>query len=100
MFLYFRKILLTTIFSTKLKSKTHHNDIKKRSILIHEILKKVYDKNVYEEKIKPLQGKEFEELSKTLSSGIPIATPVFDGASVDDVTELLKLVYLNNTEFL
>ena len=25
-----------------------------------------------------------------LASGVPIATPVFDGASVDDVTELLK----------
>ncbi len=72
----------------------HHNDLKKRNILIHEILKKVYGKNVYEEKIKPLQGKEFDELAKNLSSGIPISTPVFDGASVEDVTELLKLAEL------
>ena len=42
----------------------------------------------------PLQEKEFEELTKTLTSGIPISTPVFDGASVDDVTELLKLAEL------
>jgi len=70
------------------------NDIKKRNTLIHEILKKVYEKNIYDEKIKPLQGKEFEELTKNLSSGIPISTPVFDGASVDDVTELLKLAEL------
>ena len=72
----------------------HQNDIKKRNNLIHEILKKVYDKNIYEEKIKPLQEKEFNELTSTLSSGIPVATPVFDGASVDDVTELLKLAEL------
>ena len=71
-----------------------HNDIKKRDILIRDILKKVYDKNIYEEKIKPLQGKEFDELARTISSGIPISTPVFDGASVSDVTELLKLAQL------
>jgi len=29
-----------------------------------------------------------------LSSGIPIATPVFDGASIDDVTQLLELADL------
>ena len=71
-----------------------HSDIKKRDKLIHEILRKVYDENIYNEKIKPLQGKEFDELTKTLSSGVPIATPVFDGASVDDVDELLKLAEL------
>jgi len=71
-----------------------HNDIKKRNNLVHDILKKVYEKNIYDEKIKPLQGREFDELAKTLSSGIPISTPVFDGASVDDVTELLKLAEL------
>ena len=52
------------------------------------------EKNIYEEKIKPLKEKEFDELTKNLSSGIPISTPVFDGASVDDVTELLKLAEL------
>jgi len=68
-----------------------NTDIKKRDKIIHEILQKIYDPNIYEEKIKPLKGKEFEELTKTLSSGIPVATPVFDGASVDDVSGLLKL---------
>jgi len=72
----------------------HQNDLKKKNMLIHEVLKKVYDKNIYEEKIKKLEQKEFDELSLTLSSGIPISTPVFDGASVDDVTSLLKLADL------
>ena len=71
-----------------------HNDIKRRNDLLHNILKKIYEVNVYDEKIKPLQGKEFEELVKTLSLGVPISTPVFDGASVDDVTRLLKLAEL------
>ena len=69
-------------------------DLEKRNSLINEILKKVYGNDVYNEKIKSLNTKEFEELSSNLSSGIPISTPVFDGASVDDVTELLKLANL------
>jgi len=72
----------------------NHNDAAKKNNLISGILKKVYGNKVYEEKIKPLNEKEFEELSVNLSSGVPIATPVFDGASVDDVTNLLKLADL------
>jgi DNA-directed RNA polymerase subunit beta len=71
-----------------------HNDIKKRDGLIHNILKKVYGDNIYEKKVKPLNDKEFDDLIINLSSGIPISTPVFDGASVEDVTELLKLAEL------
>ena len=71
-----------------------NEDKKKRNILVHGILEKIYDKKIYEENIKTLNDKEFDELSKTLSSGVPIATPVFDGASVNDVNELLKLAGL------
>ena len=72
----------------------NHNDTTKKNNLISGILKKVYGSKIYDEKIKPLNEKEFEELSINLSSGVPIATPVFDGASVDDVTDLLKLADL------
>ena len=68
--------------------------IQKKEASIAEVLKKVYGEEIYNKKIKSLQKKEFEELSTNLSSGIPIATPVFDGASVNDVTELLKLADL------
>jgi len=71
-----------------------HHDTNKRNNLIGEILKKVYGNDIYEKKIKPLNEKEFGELSANLSSGIPISTPVFDGASVKDVTKLLKLADL------
>jgi len=71
-----------------------HNDTAKRTAAISEILKKVYGNKIFDEKIKTLNKKEFEELSINLSSGIPISTPVFDGASVNDVTELLKLADL------
>ena len=69
-------------------------DIDKRNSSIREVLKKVYGNNIYDTKIQSLNKKEFEELSSNLSLGIPIATPVFDGASVDDVAELLKLADL------
>jgi len=69
-------------------------DIDKRNSSIREVLKKIYGKNVYDTNIQSLNTKEFEELSSNLSLGIPIATPVFDGASVDDVAELLKLADL------
>jgi len=51
---------------------------------------KLFGDNLYDN----LNKKEFEELSSNLSLGIPISTPVFDGASVDDVAELLKLADL------
>ena len=71
-----------------------HTNIEKRNNSIREVLKKIYGNDIYDKKIKSLNEKEFKELSFNLSSGVPIATPVFDGASVDDVTELLKLANL------
>ena len=71
-----------------------HNNIRKRDELIHNILKKVYGDNIYEKKIKPLKDKEFDDLIVNLLPGIPVSTPVFDGASVEDVTELLKMAEL------
>ena len=69
-------------------------DIKKRNNQVNEIFKKVYGKKIYEEKINNLNEKEFEELTTNLSQGVPISTPVFDGASVKDVDELLKIAEL------
>ena len=69
-------------------------DIEKKNGSIREVLKKVYGNNIYDTKVQSLNKKEFEELSSNLSSGIPISTPVFDGASVDDVAKLLELADL------
>ena len=73
----------------KLKS-----DADKKNNAIHQIYKKVYGDKIYKENIKSLNEKEMDELTLNLSLGVPISTPVFDGASVDDVTELLKLADL------
>ena len=71
-----------------------HQDKNKKNNLITDILKKVYGNKIYDEKIKPLKERDFEELCNNLSSGIPMSTPVFDGASIDDVTKLLELANL------
>ena len=47
-----------------------------------------------EKEIKKLKEDETKDLLKNLSNGIPIATPVFDGASVEDVTSMLKFAEL------
>ena len=71
-----------------------HSEQKKRQSIISELLKKIYGEETYDQKIKQLKSKEFDELSKNLALGVPISTPVFDGASVEDVDDLLKLADL------
>ena len=45
----------------------------------------------YDEVISKLTKKEIAELVQNLSNGVPIATPVFDGASTDDINKMLDL---------
>ena len=71
-----------------------YSDKNKSHNLVNGILKKIYGNDIFDTKIKSLNEKDFEELSSNLSNGVPISTPVFDGASVDDVTNLLKLADL------
>jgi DNA-directed RNA polymerase subunit beta len=51
-------------------------------------LKEVYGVN---ETIQSLDDKEVVELGENLRRGIPIATPVFDGAREKDIVEMLKM---------
>src|SRR5690606_30548249 len=41
-----------------------------------------------------LQDEEVAELAKNLSNGVPMATPVFDGANEDEIKNLLKMADL------
>jgi DNA-directed RNA polymerase subunit beta len=59
---------------------------------LKETLKKVYGD---EETIKSLNDSELLELGRNLSHGVPIATPVFDGAKEADIEEMLKLAGLD-----
>ena len=47
--------------------------------------------NYYDEVITKLNRKEIFELVENISNGLPVSTPVFDGASTDDITKMLNL---------
>ena len=61
---------------------------------ISNFLKSIYGKDVFEQSLDKLNKTEFKDLCENLESGIPIATPVFDGAKEKDVTDMLKLANL------
>ena len=60
-------------------------------------LKDIYGTSYYNQVISKLSTKEIAELVQNLSNGIPIATPVFDGASTKDINEMLNLAKLPGT---
>tara|TARA_B100001123_G_scaffold2015_1_gene2788 strand:- start:77 stop:850 length:774 start_codon:yes stop_codon:yes gene_type:complete len=64
---------------------------------ISKFLKSIYGKDVYSDKIEKLSQTEFEDFCKNVQNGIPIATPVFDGAKESDVTKMLELADLPNS---
>ncbi len=55
---------------------------------LKEMLKKVYGEH---ETIKALDDRELVELGQNLRNGVPIATPVFDGAKEGDIEAMLDL---------
>ncbi len=64
---------------------------------IKSFLKNVYGKEIYDEDIEKLNQSEFEDLCSNIRHGVPIATPVFDGAKENDVTKMLQLADLPNS---
>jgi DNA-directed RNA polymerase subunit beta len=45
------------------------------------------------EKLDHLSDDEIKEMAQNLSTGVPFATPVFDGAAEDEIRSMLKLAY-------
>ena len=77
--------------------KFHLKDFESQISKIKEKLKLIYGNNYYEQVISKLSKKEIAELVKNISEGVPISTPVFDGASTKDITEMLNLAKLPNS---
>ncbi|MBO5997458.1 MAG: DNA-directed RNA polymerase subunit beta, partial [Alphaproteobacteria bacterium] len=50
----------------------------------------VYEKDEYKEEIESMSDAEVLELADNLKDGVPIATPVFDGAKMDDINRMLE----------
>ena len=60
-----------------------------RSDELRRLLKGIYDKPQYDEDIAGLSGDDVAELGDALRAGVPFATPVFEGATEDDIVTML-----------
>ncbi len=63
---------------------------------LRELMKDIYGEN-YAEQLDDLSDDELLELAKNLRKGVPMATPVFDGAMEADVTAMLRKAGLDES---
>ena len=64
---------------------------------LRAVMKTVYSKQEYAERINDLSDEQVLELSANLRRGVPMATPVFDGAHEPDIVEMLEKAGFNNS---
>ncbi|OYV72387.1 MAG: hypothetical protein B7Z70_14930, partial [Acidithiobacillus ferrivorans] len=57
-------------------------------------LAEIYNRSGKKEDLDSLTDQEIRELSTNLRSGVPMATPVFDGASEEEIRDMLELADL------
>jgi DNA-directed RNA polymerase subunit beta len=69
------------------------SDIKK----LKTKLKDVYGESEFKDKVSRLDDKQMLEMANNLRGGVPMATPVFDGAKEADIDELLTQAGLSTT---
>jgi DNA-directed RNA polymerase subunit beta len=81
---------LKTLINKMSKKIEKNEDIKK-------ILTTVYGGDFYSKTIEKLSTTELSDYIHNMKNGIPIATPVFDGAKEADVTTMLKTAELPET---
>ncbi len=62
-----------------------------------DMLKDIYGEKEFAEQIAPMSTEQLIELSENLRKGIPIATPVFDGARMSDIEGMLTKAGLNTS---
>ena len=62
---------------------------------IRDKLKYVYGDETYKEDIANMEDAEVVELAGNLKKGVPIGTPVFDGAHERDISEMLNKANVN-----
>jgi len=64
---------------------------------LRKVLKTVYSKEEFETRIAPLDDAQVVELAGNLRNGVPMATPVFDGAHEVDIVEMLSRAGLDSS---
>ncbi len=65
-----------------------------RAAEIREFLGKIYNLTGKPEELKSLDDEQTRELAQNLSNGVPFATPVFDGATEEEIRGMLELACL------
>jgi DNA-directed RNA polymerase subunit beta len=60
---------------------------------LRSFLDEVYNATGRKEDLSQLSDDQLLEMSQNLTTGMPFATPVFDGASEDEIRAMLKLAY-------
>ena len=60
---------------------------------IREYLNKVYNTTGAKAQIDSLDDDQIIEMARNLKNGVPLATPVFDGATEEEITGMLELAY-------
>jgi DNA-directed RNA polymerase subunit beta len=58
---------------------------------------KLYDDNEAEEFVNSLDDRDFTKFANNLSSGLPVATPVFDGAKEQDIVNAYNLANIDSS---
>jgi DNA-directed RNA polymerase subunit beta len=61
---------------------------------IRKFLTKIYNSTGKSEELDSFSDEEILELAKNLTKGVPFATPVFDGATEDEIKNMLELAGL------
>ena len=61
---------------------------------LNERLKEIYGEKQYKKEVATLTEDEKMEMISNLKNGVPMATPVFDGASGDDINRMLTMAGL------
>ncbi|MBW7837875.1 MAG: DNA-directed RNA polymerase subunit beta [Sphingomonadales bacterium] len=65
-------------------------DVAEKAKKARDSLKTIYGKEQYNTEIKALDDAQVVELANNLKAGVPIATPVFDGAREADIVHMLE----------
>jgi DNA-directed RNA polymerase subunit beta len=60
---------------------------------LREFLTKIYNESGHKEDLDSFSDDEILELAKNLREGVPFATPVFDGATEEEMAKMLDLAY-------
>ncbi len=72
-------------------------DLRQSLLDLYSFLERVYNLSGHQEELAQLTNVELLTLAHNLSDGVPMATPVFDGASEQEIKSMLKLAGLPET---